>query len=294
MNEIPFNRLLDYLPLEQLSRMNDSDRARLLAEILRQPQSETAWQAILELFATWPNGASKAQHLDIALKALEAWPDKLRFIYSSNGLVYEGNRFSALARLVRSIEIHRREQQGSAELSAIASSEYSAELRWLSIDRSEIDSRAWQAFVQSRNFSNLRHLHVRKTVLGSANIQSLFQSAAFPRLQCLKLIDVGIRPQHLESLGRSLPFPESCALDLSSNALGDEGVTILSRAAWLAQIKRLSLRETYAGGAAIQALLSSRFCERMEELDAAGNRIAETEKQALLALARTRNIRLNL
>ena len=292
--EVQFNRLLDYLSLDQLSGMNDSDRISLLAKILGQPPSETSWQALWELFATWPNGESKTRQLDVALKALAIWPDKLRFLRSSYTLLYDGNRLSALARMVRSIEVDRRERQASAELLAIASSEYSADLRYLSIDRSEIDSRAWQALVESPYLSNLRHLHVRKTILGPSDVQRLFQSARFPRLQCLKLIDVGIRPQHQESLRHLARFAELCAFDLSSNALGDEGAMMLSQLPRMPQVKRLSLREDFIGAQAIQALVSSPFCERMEHINVSGNRLTDVEKKELLALAETRNIELTM
>ena len=272
MEEIHYNRLLDYRSLDQLSRMNDSDRASLLAEILRQSPSETSWLAIWELFATWPGGESKTRHLEVALQALAAWPDKLRFMSSSNRLLYDGDRLSVLARLVRSIEVHRREQYGSAELLAIASSEYSAELKYLSIDRSEIDSEAWEALIESPHLSNLRHLHVRKTLLGASIIQRLFRDARLPRLQCLNLIDAGIRPQHLESLRKSMPFAELCSADLSSNALGDDGGMMLPQMAWLPRIKRLSLRDNYIGARTIRALVSSPVCERMEQIDVSGNR----------------------
>jgi hypothetical protein len=60
-------------------------------------------------------------------------------------------------------------------------------------------------------------------------------------LQCLKLIDVGIQPRRMEGMRHSMPFADMSAIDLSSNALGDDGVTILSQIAWLSQIKRLTL-----------------------------------------------------
>lgn len=292
MKEIHFNRLLDYRALDQLSRMNDSDRTSLLAEILRQTPSETSWQAIWELFASWPSNQSKTQHLDVAQQVLATWPDKLRFIYSSNGLLYDGNRLSVLARLVRSIEIYRREEHGSAELQAMASSEYSTELKYLSINRSEINSRAWRALVESPYLSNLRHLHVNKTVLSESDIQALFQSSRLLRLQCLKLIDVGIQPRRMENMRQVTALPELCAIDLSSNGVGDDGVIMLSQWAWLLQIKRLALRANYVGAEGVRALLSSQFCERMEQIDLSENHLTDLERTELLALASRKNLQL--
>ena len=294
MKEIHFNRLLDYRTLDQLSRMDDSDRASLLAEILQQTPSETSWRATWELFGSWPSCESRTQHLDVAQQVLTTWPDKLRFMNSSNGLLYDDNRLSVLARMVRSIEIHGRDEYGSAELQAIASSEYSTELKYLSINRSEIDSRAWQALVESHYLSSLRHLHVSKTVLSESDIQRLFQSSGLLRLQCLKLIDVGLQPRRMESMRQAISFPQLCAFDLSSNGVGDDGVMMLSQLAWLPQIKRLALRDNYIRAEGIRALLSHQFCERMEQIDVAGNRVTDLEKIELLALAKMKNIRLSV
>jgi hypothetical protein len=294
MKEIHFNRLLDYRTLDQLSRMNDSDRAGLLAEILQQPPSETSWQAIWELFASWPNSELKSKQLSVAEQALATWPDTLRCISSANRLLYDGTHLSELARLARAVEINRRETYGSAEALAIASSEYSNEIRYLSIRRSEIDSLAWRALVESPYLDNLRHLHVRKTVLGDSDIQRLFQSSRLPRLQCLKLIDVGIQPRRMDGMRHSMPFADLSAIDLSSNALGDDGVTILSQIAWLSQIKRLTLRDDYIGLQGMRALLLSPFAEHIDEMDVAGNRVPDSDKKALLALAASRNIRLKV
>lgn len=274
--------------------MNDRDRARLLSEILERPPSEASWQALWELFGNWPDGPLLTQHIEIAVSALATWPDKLRFVHSSDQRLYDGVELSVLGRLVRSIEIYRSEQQGSSALFAIASSEYSSGLTSLSIVRSEISARAWQAALESPHLSNMRHLEVRKTVLDDPEIQRLFQSSSFPRLECLKLIGIGFRPQRLNITRQPLPFPALSAMDLSSNALGDEGVTLLSQYPWLSQIKRLSLRDDHAGARGIHALLSSRFCERMQHIDAAENPVKDAEKSELVALALSKNIELKL
>jgi hypothetical protein len=274
--------------------MNDDERARLLREILQRPPSEATWLALWELFATWPDGRSRTRYLEVALEMLATWPDKLRFMYSSNSLLYDGQGLSVLARLVRSIEIYRREEQGSGELFAIASSEYSAELTHLSILHSETNARAWQALVESTHLSNLRHLHISKTVLHESEVASLLLNSRLLRLQCLKLIDVGLRRHGLETLQQPLPMRDLSAMDLSSNALGDDGMTALSQIPWLSQIERLTVRSNYIRAAGIRTLLSSPFCDRLQLLDATHSKVTETERNELVALAGTKNIDLKL
>lgn len=293
-NPFIFNRLLDYYPQERLSRMDGRERAALLQEILGKGPSEEGWQALVELFAGWTDGESRDKQLEVAERALESWPDRLRSVTSAKRYLYQGDGLSPLARLVRSIEIYRREEEGSAELWAIASSRYAERFRYLSIVRSEIASRTWQAFLGSPYLAELHHLHVGGTVLGSENVRRLFDSRQFRRLRCLKLIDVGMRPRDLERIQQSLPFPELCALDVSSNALGDEGVDVLSQSPWLRQIKHLTMQESFVAAKSIRGLLSSPFVEGVEEIDLSGNAVTVAERAELTSLAAQKNVRLLL
>jgi hypothetical protein len=294
MTVFPFNRLLDYRSLDQLMLMQESGWAVLLAEILRRPASETTWQALWELFAASPTGQAKTENLDTAVKSLAAWPDQLRLTDSSNGLLYEGHGLSPLARMVRSMDVYRREQHGSAELSAIVSSEYVDGLCYLSITHSEIDGRAWQALAESPHLSNLRHLHISKTLLGASDMQRLFASGRFPRLRCLKLINAAVRPERIANLAHLEQFPELSAIDLSSNALSDDGIEMLSQLPEAPQIRRLSLRENYIGVRGIRMLISSPFCKSLQQLDVSENRATGQEKKELTALAASRNIILTI
>jgi hypothetical protein len=286
-----FNRLLDYRPLEQLSRMDDRDRAELLAEILSKGPSKETWEAICELFALWPENAAKARYLDLAEQELSSWDDRLRFAQSDSGFLYDGERLSSLARLVKSIEIYRREQRGAAELYAIATSEYATRLTCLSIWRSEV-SEAWQALVESPYLANLQHLHISKTVVLDTDKRRLLQSSGFARLRCLKLIDVGLTHESLDCVRQSIPFPELCRIDFSQNILGNQGVVLLSQAPWLQGIERLGLRHNFVAAPAMQALLSSPFLRRMQAIDFSESPVTDPEKASLIELAQKSNIEL--
>lgn len=287
-----FSRLLDYRPLEFLSHMSDQDRVDLFEQLFKQKPGEGVWEGILELFALWPENKLKVKYLDLAEQRLANWDDRLRFMWSSSAYLYEPEHLTPLARLARSIQIYRCEEQGSAQLLAIATSEYTRQLSCLSIVRSDISSRSWQAMAESPHLGKLQHLEVTRTVLAPGDIRRLFQSARFPRLQSLKLVDVGLKHQWLEGVRQSIPFDELRSIDFSRNTLGDEGVLLLAQAPWLRRIQRLALRHNYVTASAIRALLGSPYREVMGTLDLAENQVSETEKLALMRLASENNIQL--
>lgn len=289
-----FNHLLDYRALTYLSQMNDAGRTALCAEILDRPPSEKTWQALLELFAVWPENDAKSRQLDIAEERLANWDDSLRRADSSKAFLYEGQGLSSLTRLIKSIEIYRREERGTAELMALANSRFATRLISLSIFDSEIAQRGWQALAQSPFVGELRHLHVSKTVLTDLDLETLFQSSSLSRLQCLKLIGVGLSPKQVQNIPSSIPFPNVQRVDFSSNALGDDGAEILSRCEWLSGIRVLRLRHNHIRAEGIKTLLESPSCREVNEIDLSENQVTDAEKSALLSLATKRNKRLLL
>lgn len=287
---VNFIRLVDYRTREQLSRLNDKERADLFEEIFDKTPSEETWQAIFELFAFWPENEQKARYLSLAEQRLAGWDERLRFMWSHSTSLYEKEHLASVARLLKSIEIYRREEHGSTELLAIATSEYARQLTCLSIVRSEISKEAWQALVESPYLGNLQHLHVRKTVLGQDDIRHLFGSTSLTGLQCLKLIDVGLRGQWLYTAGKSLNFPELRSIDFSNNTLSDDGAFFLAQAPWLKSIQRLELRQNFITSQAMRELLCSPFCQQMNQLDLSENQVTDTEKMALRKLAEKKKI----
>jgi hypothetical protein len=286
--------LLDYRSMEQLSRMDNGERGELLEKLFEEGPSERAWQGIVELFALWPEGQQKQRYIQFAEQRLAAWDDRLRFVWSANGVLYNGEQLSPLARLVRSIEIYRRGEEGSRELFIIANSEQANQLTYLTIRRSEISSWAWQAMIDSPFLTNLRHLHVRRTLIGEVGAQQLFRSSRLNRLSCLRLSGVGLRRQWLEVAARSIPFSELKSIDFSHNVLGDEGVVLLSEAPWLCGVERIDLQRNYITAPAMRSLISSPFCLRLQQIDLSGNRISEAEKADLIKLAEEKRVHLTI
>jgi len=271
--------------------MDDKERADLLEEVHRQGPSKETWEAIFELFALWPENEEKTRYLALAGRKLASWDDQLRFQTSANRYLYSGERLSSVASLVKSIDIYRREDLGSAELLAIAGSGH-VRLRRLGILRSEVSSPALHAMVESLYLAELQHLHLGKVLVRTDDVRRLFQSARFTGLRCLKLIDVGLTQKSLEGAQQSIVFGELRSLDLSHNILEDEGVLLLARAPWLRGIEQMELRHNHVTAAAIVTLLSSPFCQQMRRLDVSENRVSGEEPTTLMQLAGEKDITL--
>ncbi len=290
-----FNRLLDYRSEEFLSSMHGPERADLLKEILDQEPSKEVWQALIELFSSWPEDGLMEENLHLAEEKLAGWDDRLRMMWSHSGILYEGERLSSLARLVRFIQIYRREERGSDELLAIATSEYARQLAFLSIVHSEISSGAMQAMINSPYLADLRHLEINGTVMAAEDIGRLFQSSRFMRLQTLRLINVGLNETILADLyNNAIVFHELLELDLSHNPLGDNSASLLSQAQWLEPVERLKLRHDYLTLQGISKILSSPYLLRMNFLDVSENNLSSMEKPALLRLGQERHIQLSV
>ncbi len=288
---VSFNRLLDYRSHGQLLVMGDEDRGALLREVLDGSPSRETWQAVCELFASWPENEARRQHLELAEEGLAGWDDALRSLHSSSALLFDGQRLSSLAILVRTVRIYRREQKGSSELMAVAVSEHARRIASLSIIRSEISTEAWRAMTESPFLAGLRHLHVSGTVLHGGDIRRLMESSALARLESLELIDMGLTEARLEGARETMALAGLRHLDLSRNLLGDEGVLLLAKAPWLAGIQRLVLRRSHVTASGMTSLLQSPFARRITYLDLSENLVDGEERAALRKLAQDRRMK---
>lgn len=293
-----FVRLLDHRPLGDLVRMNDAERRALLDELLDRPAAEATWQALWELFGNWPANEARSEALVAADVSLVTWPDRMRSVSSSDRRLYEstpaGRRLSAIAALVHSISVDRREGNGSVELYAIAASEKARGLVALQVTRSEIDSQTWRAFAESPHLTRLSELEVTRTMLLEESVAALFRGTALGRVERLGLVDAGVRVQDVVALQQEMLLPCLRDLELSSDGLGDRGAEALAQSPWLRQMERLTLRDSFLHARAIRGLLLSDYAERLRRLDVADNRVDEADRPELLALAVSKGVELLL
>jgi hypothetical protein len=140
----------------------------------------------------------------------------------------------------------------------------------------------------------LRHLEITRTIFAKEDLLEFFQSPLFARLESLKLIDVGLQDEILKSIRQPIAFRALRQLDISHNALGDDGILLLSRTPSLEGIERIGLRHTYVKAPALRAFLLSPHSRGIRNLDAAENPLSAAEKAALADLARERNIQLTI
>lgn len=287
-----FNKLFSYRSRQHLLQMDDLARYELLLELLEQHQSEPTWDAICELFASWPEGEEKAKALIVADQALSAWDDRLRHITSAWGYLYDDKKLASVVRLARSIDIYRQEEHGSRELRAIVNSEYVQNLKYLTVVRSELASPAIKSLSDSPYLKNLQHLEIRRTFLFSEDIEYLFQSSGFPKLRTLKLIDVGLKYDQLHALSKSIHFSNLKEIDFSDNLLKSEGLSILSQASWLLSIEQLELRGNHIEDDGIGAFTKSPYIKTLMLLNLSGNPVTDVGKKMLLDMANKKGFKL--
>ena len=272
--------------------MGAQARRELLLELLGRGQAEKTWLAICELFASWPEGEQKAKNLVEADRALEAWDDRSRHLLTGWGYFYEGNKPASLVRLARSIELYRREEDGSVDLWAIAHSELFQNLKYLAVLRGELSPRSIKAFATSPHLTNLLHIEIRSTLLSEERFGQLFGATACPNLRTLILAGAGIKGGWLDPIRKSIPFSRIERLDLDGNFLQSEGLEILSQAPWLSSLQTLELRNNDIRDEGIGPLAASPYVGGLKLLDLSGNPLTEAGKKILLRLANEKGFRL--
>lgn len=285
-----FNRLLAYRPLDRLQGMSDAERADLLRELLRAEPGESTWRSVYELFALWPEGEAKSSALDGADRELASWDDGLRAADTASRALFDGSGLASLARIVRSISIHRRADGGGAELLAIVTSAHAASLTRLNIVRSEIGRGAWLALVESPHLRRLQHLQVANTVMGAEVLRAVFASPRLAALRGLKLSDIAVDATGLRAIVRADPAFELQVFELSRSVLEDEGAALLAAAPWLRAVGDLTLRHDFITEPGMRALLASPNLRPGARLDLRGNEAGAGTQAALRSIAAERGL----
>ena len=222
-----FHFLLSYAGRSELENMAEQGKLVLLQKIVALPGSEEAFDAILELFATWPESPAKQSAIDWADSALDSWNEELRIIRSSSSYIYDKNRLANFTGIARAVEINNREVHGNEELTLIAKSPQLSKLRRLSIYRSEIYREGLQALVTASWLKGLTHLSLASLTLHRDELVVLCTSTAFKSLSVLTLRNIGLQPPKLQVLLNAPFLPQLAVLDLSHNAISPEEITQL-------------------------------------------------------------------
>ena len=222
-----FHFLLSYAGRNELENMAESDKVALLQKIVALPGSEESWNAILELFAAWPESPAKQSALDWADSALDSWNDEVRSLRSSSSYIYENGGLANFTRIARSVEINNREVHGNEELTIIAMSPQLSRLRRLSIYRSEIYREGFQALVTASWLNGLTHLSLASLTLHREELVVLCTSTAFKNLSVLTLRNVGLQQPKLQVLLNAPFLRQLTLLDLSHNSISPEETTQL-------------------------------------------------------------------
>jgi len=277
---IDFDDLLKYRKRDVLNSMGNQERFALLQELLQQPPEESVWGAICELFATWPDEREKEEALDYADAHLSHWNDTLRHVTSAWGSLYSNGEVSSLGKLMRSIDLYRREQYGYTELTRIANSSYLQNLKRLIILRSDIDS-ACKNLARSPYLHNLTHLEIYRSEWLQDDFTALVNSSILESVTFLKLSRMGLKNEDVAALAQSPFLKRLTHLNLRQNWIGAKGVEAIAQANNFQNLKQLNLSSNGIKDAGAYELAKSPYLQNLEELNLCETQLSESGKNAL-------------
>jgi Ran GTPase-activating protein (RanGAP) involved in mRNA processing and transport len=276
-----YRYLLDYRERNFLDSMGNQERFELLEELLQQPPEATVWGAICDLFAIWPEEREKEEALDYADAHLSDWDDALRQVSSSWNLLYSNGKISSLGKLIRSIELYRREENGDRELTCIADSPYFQNLKRLRIIRSEIYCGGCKALAHSPYLQNLTHLEIHRSEWLQDDFTALVNSSILESVTFLKLSQMDLKDEDVAALAHSPYLKNLTHLDLSLNRIEARDPKAIAQAPNFQKLKYLNLSSNRINDAGVRELRQLSYLENLEELNICDNRLSQEGKDLL-------------
>lgn len=244
--------------------MNDTERMQLLSEILNSGQSELSWKAICELIFVWPENKEKDLAIDFANKHLSSWNDESRHVYSSS--IFSKGQIYSLAKIVRSVIIYKREENGNRELIAICESPFIKDLKYLVVNKSDIYIEGIRSLTTTRFLNNLISVSFESSTLTEDELTFLFSASNLTALSALRFKNAGLTAPRINLLLNSSLIRSVTSLNLSYNNLNDESALIIANCNHLGNLKILDLSNNFIRDTGAKALANSNYLNSLEQI----------------------------
>jgi hypothetical protein len=271
---VEYHFLLSWRQRSELMAMTDQGRMQLLQEILQAGAEENNWRAIVELLATWPETPAKEIALEYGNQQMGSWPDHLRVVNAAWRHLYRGSQLSPVAKIVRTIEILQREQDGNTELQIITRSPFIKELRRLIIRKSSVYPDGMRSLVTTPWLASLSFLALELLTLTDEEFDIFCSASMFHSLTWLRLRNIGLNTKLVTRLIQSPVLKKVSRLELPGNHLDDNSMSILVTSDKCVNLRSLNLSGNFIRDEGGRILAEAKNLYNLEELDVSHNNLS--------------------
>lgn len=294
MNNMPveYHFLLSWRQRNELLAMSDQGRMQLLQEILQAGADENNWKAIIELFASWPGTPAKEIAFEYGNQQMESWPDHLRVVNAAWRHLYHGSQLSAVAKIVRTIEILQREQHGNAEMQIITRSPFIKDLRRLVVRKSSLYADGMRSLVTTPYLASLSFLALELLTLTDEEFDIFCTASMFHSLTWLRLRNIGLNTKLVTRLIQSPVLKKVNRLELPGNHLDDNSMAMLVASEKCVNLKSLNLSGNFIRDEGARILAETKNLYNLEELDVSNNNLSSPAIAAMRQSTVLKNARI--
>lgn len=238
-------------------QLTDQQRMQLLQQTVQGGASEAKWDAVVELFVSWPDSPAKEIAFEYCNELMQSWPDSIRVLNAAWRPLYSGNQLSSAAKIARSIDIIQREEKGNTELEIITRSRYISELKRLVIRKSSLYANGMQSLITSPYLGSLIFLSFESLTLTDEEFDIFCSASQFHSLTWLRLKNIGLNTKRITRLVQAPLLKKISRLELTGNTLDDNSMAILAAADKWTNLRELDVSNNYVtsqGAAALRQL----------------------------------------
>ena len=166
-----------------------------------------------------------------------------------------------------------------AAMRHLATATFANDLRTLSLRNARFDRPAWNALA-SCLFPSLTSLNLGTAVVGTTGADALAQAPFAHTLTALGLDVCELKDRGLTALARG-SFPQLRNLDLTSNGIGDAGLTAFAESNAFPALHELRISNNRIGNAGAQTLADSQTLTHLRSLSLSEKGISDRVKKVL-------------
>lgn len=184
-------------------------------QLLALPATENSWNALMELFAAWPDIDDIKNWVKQIEPQINHWPWKLR--KSILGQAQTRAEKSCVYRLVGTLIITDCEDLSGHKLRQWSKNEDWSNLKGMVLRKVETEAEHLHAFLASPYLKKLHSIEL--SVMGSLStkLPQIFNNLQFSSLNELRLVSLNLTPADVQDINQSTFGSQLKLLDLSSN-----------------------------------------------------------------------------
>lgn len=219
------HHLKNFSDSNNLQAITSEQSFDIIKNILKATPTSISWNALLELFAAWPDTTDIKSWVSYLEERRDHWPWHLR--QSILGQAQTQNEKNCVYRLVGQLMISNVDDSTGQQSNSWSENKNWENLQGISLYKVETEVEYVNNLLASPHLQNLQTLELKTLGAYTQKIGLLFNNLQLPKLRELHVISLGLQAADILEIGKAPLAKQLTLLDISSNYIATKDLEFI-------------------------------------------------------------------